>query len=186
MALPRWMFPPLQGVTFWVSHRRTIFPHYPLGESALVAELCNLIHAHLPDGHELKCEIVYDALSNNLEYDDVLTKRARTDLVVYVDDRPSYAFEVKRASAGKRMIERDLLRLARLRINEHKIRTFLIVISEASRPALYVSDKGVAIRGSNNLDGIDARWRVRSVKKSSHSFHGIGSASYACLIEVLA
>jgi len=185
MALPNWIFPPLQGITFWVSHRRTIYPKYPLGESALIAELCNLTQTHLPNDHELKCEVSYKSLSNKLKFDINLTKRARTDLVVYFMEKPSYVFEVKRASAGNKNIEKDLLRLAKLKFCNSSIRVFLIIVSEAQRPENYVSNKGVAIRGNNKLNGTKARWRVRSVKKAAHSFKNKNSASYACLIEVL-
>lgn len=60
-----------------------------------------------------------------------------------------------------------------------------MVISEATRPKKYVSENGVAIRGDNQLQNMKARWRVRSVKKSAHSFKNKGTASYAILIEVL-
>lgn len=45
--VPRWALKSLQGITYWIGHRRSLYDQYPLGESAFVAELCNLIYAHL-------------------------------------------------------------------------------------------------------------------------------------------
>jgi hypothetical protein len=183
MALPYWIFPTLQGITFWVAHRRSIYPHYPLGESALVAELSNLICSHLPNGHNLKCEQKYSTLSPVIEQDEKLPRGARTDLTVLINKLPKFVFEVKRASASKAAIEIDLHRLAKLKEADPNLLTYLIIISEAKRPKRFVSTSGVGVRGMNSLKG-PACWTVRSVKKAAHSFQGVESASYACLIEV--
>jgi len=44
---PIWAIRALQGVTFWIGHRRCLYKQYPLAEGALVAELCNLFVADL-------------------------------------------------------------------------------------------------------------------------------------------
>jgi len=40
---PRWTQRALQGVAYWMGHRRCLYRDYPLSEGALVAEVCNLI-----------------------------------------------------------------------------------------------------------------------------------------------
>jgi hypothetical protein len=54
---PRWTQRALQGVAYWMGHRRCLYRDYPLSEGALVAEVCNLIYANLPDHLELHCEV---------------------------------------------------------------------------------------------------------------------------------
>lgn len=44
---PRWARKLLQGITYWIGHRRSLYDQYPLGESAFAAEFCNLIYAQL-------------------------------------------------------------------------------------------------------------------------------------------
>ncbi len=46
---PSWVERALQGVAYWMGHRRCLYRDYPLSEGALVAEVCNLIYANLPD-----------------------------------------------------------------------------------------------------------------------------------------
>ena len=44
-----WMEATLQGLAFWIGHRRAFFRHYPLPEEALVAEDCNFLQENKPD-----------------------------------------------------------------------------------------------------------------------------------------
>src|SRR5450759_1842594 len=46
--VPDWARQALQGVTYWMGHRRCFYRNHPLTEGALVAEICNLVHANLP------------------------------------------------------------------------------------------------------------------------------------------
>lgn len=52
---PVWVDRALQGVTYWMGHRRCLYRDYPLSEGALVAEVCNLIYANLPEALQLLC-----------------------------------------------------------------------------------------------------------------------------------
>ena len=79
---PSWARQALQGVTYWIGHRGCLYRHYPLAEGALVAEICNLIHANLPDELVLNCEVQYTKLLPGEAILSVLTQRARADLVV--------------------------------------------------------------------------------------------------------
>lgn len=80
--LPLWIGKALQGITHWIGHRRSLYSHYPLPEAALVAEVCNLIHANLKDGYRLKCEVRYTDFLPGVPLTSDLTERARIDLVV--------------------------------------------------------------------------------------------------------
>lgn len=79
---PPWAKNALQGITHWIGHRRCLYRNYPLSEGALVAEICNLIHANLPDELTLLCEVQYSKLLHKYDKPAELTERARADLVV--------------------------------------------------------------------------------------------------------
>ena len=79
---PSWTREALQGVTYWIGHRRCLYRDYALSEGALVAEICNLIYANLPDDFVLMCEVQYSRLIGYDERPTELTERARADLVV--------------------------------------------------------------------------------------------------------
>jgi hypothetical protein len=42
-----------------MGHRRCLYRDYPLSEGALVAEVCNLIHANLSEPLQLQREVQY-------------------------------------------------------------------------------------------------------------------------------
>src|SRR5437868_3195553 len=112
---PDWAERALQGVTHWIGHRRCLYREYPLSEGALVAEICNLIHANLPNDLFLLCEVMYSRFLTGTAHPNELTQRARADLVVAdgpeLDDEATsakYVIEVKRASAPKAQIDSDL------------------------------------------------------------------------------
>jgi len=55
---PFWAKRALQGIAFWIAHRRCFYRQHPLTEGALVAEICNLINANLRDRDlTLDCEV---------------------------------------------------------------------------------------------------------------------------------
>jgi len=189
---PSWAEQALQGVTYWIGHRRSLYPYYPLAEAALVAEVCNLIHANLNDGYSLKCEVRYTEFLPGVPHTSDLTERARIDLVVAekvrkngnVRLKPRFAIEVKRASASTASINADLRRLASVRAHKPEVRAFLFVISEAARPGRFVSDEGKSILGRHRIPSGSGHFRVRRTWKAARAFKGKNSAHYACLIEI--
>jgi hypothetical protein len=46
--VPDWARQALQGVTYWMGHRRCFYRNHPLTEGALVAEICNLVQSTDP------------------------------------------------------------------------------------------------------------------------------------------
>ena len=74
--------------------------------------------------------------------------------------------------------------MAAVKRDEPGRRAYLIVVSEAKRPTMFVSEKGVARRGYKSIKGADAIYKVRLVQKASASFKRVDSAIYACLLEV--
>lgn len=190
-TLPRWVAPALQGLAFWIGHRRALYSDYPLGESALVAELCNLIQRHLPSSKHLRCEVQYAELKVKSEW---LGPLARMDLLVSLRPKapetqltPEVAIEVKRASAAKALIDSDFKRLAALKAANPNMRAFLVVVAEASRPKQFVNEDGDAVSKSQPIPNTDYRYKVRRVLKASHTFKPdrLHHAQYACLVEVL-
>ena len=194
---PKWAEKALQGVAFWIGHRHSLYPNYPLGESALVAEVCNLMYANREPGMILLCERQYSQLMPRRAWPDYLGPRSRADLVVLngISQREaqelgslvghiSAVIEVKRASAPKPQIDQDLIRLATLKHANRDVRALLFVVAESGRPKRFVSDRGRAILGKHDIPGADAHYRVRRACKAAAAFSGKESAHYACIIEV--
>jgi hypothetical protein len=188
--VPLWAKRALQGVTFWIGHRRCVYRGYPLAESALVAEICNLIYANLPNDFLLQCEVQYSNLLEGKEIPTLLTQRARADLLVSrkPDKKggapvPKYIIEVKRAGAPKVQIDADLRRLAAVRREHKDIRVFMFLIAEAQRPTRFVNSEGVSIRGKQNIPKSEGQYRVRGTWKAAHAFSKKDGAQYACLLE---
>lgn len=194
---PAWSEKALQGLAFWIGHRHSLYPKYPLGESALVAETCNLIFANLGPGEVLLCERQYTQLIPNRAWPQSQGARSRVDLTVVAgltheqaDSLDSLVghmtavIEVKRASAPKAQIDQDLKRLAILKHANPDVRALLFVVAEAHRPKRFVAPEGKAILGKHNIPGSDAHYRVRRACKAAAAFSGKESAHYACIIEV--
>jgi hypothetical protein len=187
-AWPSWVQKALQGVTYWIGHRRCLYRNYPLSEGALVAEVCNIIHAHLPDQFDLQCEVQYSKLIKRDERPTQLTERARVDLVVAEkrgeESIPKFIIEVKRASALRTQIDADLRRLAAVRQARPDVRTFLFLISEAHRPKRFVDEEGKSILGRHEILKSKGYFRVRRTWKAAYAFTKRERAQYACLIEI--
>jgi hypothetical protein len=190
--LEPWAKKSLQGITFWTGHRHCLYEHYPLGESAFVAELCNLIFAHLDKTkYSLKCEVQYHELAKNLPK-EIFNDRTRADIVIFNKQLnrdsigvPANIIEVKRGKASNRLIVDDMLRLAHVNRKTQNCRTFLFVVCEHNRPKKFVTTKGTAMRGDHTIDGDpNSCYRVLRVFKAAHFFTGIEKAQYACCIEV--
>lgn len=194
---PTWSEKALQGLAFWIGHRHALYPHYPLGESALVAETCNLIFAHLGAGEILLCERQYTQLMPDGGWPSAQGARARADLTVVtglthteakartsLQGVLSAVIEVKRASAPKAQIDQDLKRLAILKHANPAVRALLFVVAESHRPTRFVGPKGKAILGKTEIPGAGAYYRVRRACKAAAAFSGKESAHYACIIEV--
>lgn len=193
-VIPPWLRKSIQGLTFWVGHRCSIYSGWELSEGALVGELCNLIHAHLGDRYSLRCEQAHKKfLPNGVIYEHIGGK-ARVDLSVWQSvskpdgsktSRPTYAIEVKRATAPKGKIDEDLKRLAAI-VENTKIRAFLCVIAESTLPKRFVSSKGNRKRGLVTIKDTASSYQVISVAKASAflNLDNIGKAHYCCVIEV--
>lgn len=188
---PNWVERALQGVAFWIGHRQSLYSDYPLSESAMVTEVCNLIHANLPKDYSLRCEVQYSDFVDGDTDGTILTERARVDLVVEEKmnagaptPSPSFVIEVKRASAPVSQIYKDLQRLATVKAKLPSVRAFLFVISEKSRPGRFVSEEGQSILGKNRIKNAKAYYRVRRTWKAAKAYKSKDSAHYACLLEV--
>lgn len=189
---PWWLGRALQGLTYWIGHRRCLYRNYPLTEGAFVAELCNLIHANLPDKFSLVCEEQYRKRMNRSKRSPQLVERSRVDLAIYkkitlsngdVKFHPKYIIEVKRASAQKAQIYADLKRLIAVRSVLPKIKTYLVVVAEAQRPKLFVSSKGKSIKKHQTLKGVNGYFKVRRTFKAAHTYTKVERIQYACLVE---
>jgi len=191
-VLEPWAKKALQGITFWIGHRHCLYEHYPLGESAFVAELCNLIFAHLDKTKfTLRCEVLYRDLAAELP-PEMFGALARADIVISkrslikgAEGRPTDIIEVKRGKATKALIHADLRRLAEVQRRTHTCRTFLFVVCESYRPSAFITSEGVSVGGEHAIiDDANACYRVRRTFKAAHAYTNKESGQYACCLEV--
>jgi len=193
-----WMETALQGLAFWIGHRRAMFRHYPLPEGALVAEACNLLQANKPDSVVLIPERMYRNLVTTGKLPEDISSQARADLVVCdldarqadrnqnISNYVKFVLEVKRGDATERLIKEDLRRLQSfLQASPSDVRAFLLVASEARTPGMFVKN-GQSIRRRVSIDGTTGYFMVRRTLKAAGSFSKQSSANYVCLVEVFA
>lgn len=190
---PWWLRRALLGTCFWMGHRRSLYREYPLGESAMVAELCNLLFANLPTGLKLVCEVQYSKLLDIPDTETEFTERSRVDLCVCgplnKGEEPlpkvQCVLEVKRGSASTASVNDDLRRLLELKRVLPNVRAFLLVISEGKRPSRFVTAKSFAVRKKRAIPDADGHCYVRAVMKAVPAVKSLDNAHYACAIEVL-
>jgi hypothetical protein len=193
---PRWAVKALQGLSYWIGYRHSLYAGHPLPEAAMVVETCNLIFANLSDNDTLVCERLYRTLLPHGGWPAAYGNQARVDLLVLRDrrkpptaheslhDASFVAIEVKRASAQRALIGRDLQRLAHLKAALPSNRAMLFVISEARRPERYVGPKGVRRKRRYPIPNTGAYFRVIRACKATSLFSGKDTAHYSCILEV--
>jgi hypothetical protein len=186
---PAWATLALQGLSYWIGHRQSLYGSYPLSEGALVAELCNLISANLPHTERLECEVMYSTLLNETSPPEgVLTEKSRADLVIRraINGKPRFVVEVKRSAAGNEQINNDLKRLAEIRRRLPTVRSYFFLISEGVRPQRFVSANGGSIKGVQEIPESQGHFRTRCTLKAIPIFSNPDIGQYCCLIEVFA
>lgn len=197
--IPSWTDTVLHGLSYWIGHRRAYFGDYPLLEGAITAEMCNLINSkidHSNDGH-LYCEVMYRHITGVIEPD-----QRRVDLLIAktekflpnvegrdLQDTLDMVIEVKRGSASKTEITKDLQRLAHIKDIKPNVRAFLIVVSEGKLPNHYEwfaesANDVVASKKAIKIEGKNAECKVRRVCKVTSSLKSKTSFHSAILVEV--
>jgi len=193
---PDWAEAALQGLSYWMGYRESLYRGHPVPEAAMVNEACNLIYANLTGDFQLLCEWKYTFLIPEGSETDKLTPKSRADLIVARHNKVlprnqniwslvDSVVEVKRGSAQNPLVTDDLLRLGEFKSLNPKARAFLFLVSESQRPTRFVSEKGRAILGRNTVESKDFHYRVRRACKAAKGFTAVETAHYACLIEVL-
>ena len=196
---PDWVELAMQGVSFWIGYRRSLFRGYTQPEAALVAEMMTLIQANLPKDHSLLAEPMYKDLVAKGNEEEFGLKRA--DFVVYqgkkirntekenLSDRVRYVFEVKRGSSTK--IEEDLHKLYKFREVVSRSSTlansYLIILTERRTLKEFINIKdGVGITKYQKIPECSGRYKVRRVVKAASSFKDVvkRKANYGILIQV--
>ena len=175
-----------------MGHRRALYREYPLGESAMAAELCNLLFANLPPGNKIVCEVQYSKLLNVPDEETEFTEKSRVDLCVCAsvakgDDpltKVQFVLELKRGSASKSAVNNDLRRLLEIKKSRPDVRAFLLLISEGKRPIRFVTEKSFAVRKKLPIPEADGHCFVRAVMKAVPAVNSLDNAHYACAIEV--
>jgi len=192
----KWLEHALQGLAFWIGHRHSYFRAYPMPEGALVAESCNLIQSNLPPEFVLLPECMYGNLVPSHINIEGVSKQSRADLVICdrdakitgrvgnVADHVRFVIEVKRGSASRREIDKDLARLhSFLDGTQTDARAFLFIVCEGKAHPRFISD-GKSILREQDIPNCSGYFRVRRTVKAAASFSGKSKAHYVCLIEV--
>jgi hypothetical protein len=186
---PLWLRRALLGVCYWVGHRRAYYRRHPLMEGAIVAELCNLINANLPEKYDLRCEVPYSSFVRVGQQTSVFTERSRVDLCITQPEEgndPRFIIEVKRGSVSEVSIQADLVRLAEVKKRKRGLRTLLIGVTERLLPEPYVTADGFP---SSRAFGIsrepDYICKVLSAQKAIHLVTDLTVAHFAYALEVL-
>ena len=190
---PGWLKRALLGTCFWMGHRRSMYREYPLGESAMVAELCNLLFANLPSDLKLVCEVQYSKLLDIQDQETEFTEKSRVDLCVCgplkKGDEPlnkvQCVLEVKRGSASNAAVNDDLRRLLEIKKAKPDVRAFLLLVSEGRRPTRFVTAESFAVRKRLVIPKANGHCHVRAVMKAVPTVKSLDNAHYACAIEVL-
>lgn len=194
--IPSWITTSLQGLTFWIGYKRSLYRDYPLSEGALVTELRSLMHANLPEELFLKCEVGYTHLVKAPRPAPIAGK-TRADLVAVTKTEspdqpgkiiytPKHVFEFKRAGAPAREIDKDLKRLAAFQEARPNARAFLVVLSEAGRNDRFVTEDGKTRIGKHPIAGTSANYHIRRTVKAASAYTNTDSANYATVVEVRA
>jgi hypothetical protein len=177
--LPLWSDPVLQGLSYWIGYKKQYFDTHPLSEGAIVSETLALIQSNLDKQFQLTCEIPYKKLGMTIDND------SRADIVIMEDSRPKYVIEVKKAEAGKSVIDNDLKRLSELKLQLPEVVCYLLLVSQNSKPKRFVNDQGRANEKKTTIEKV--KFKTRRVCKAVNSFNNERaktSAHYACLIEI--
>ncbi len=203
--IPAWTDDVLQGISYWMGYRRSYYRDYPLLEGAVVAELCNLLASklHPTNDGRVFCEVpianlMQDHTSraerDSIRYDLLIAKETgnvRNSGQHNFFDSASIAMEVKRGSASRNDVSKDLQRLAMLNSFRPNVRTFLLLISEGKLPNQFAwfaesenPDDVTAARNPVSVQGINAVIKVRRVCKAMSSVKSKSGHS-AILIEVI-
>jgi hypothetical protein len=194
--VPEWITTSIQGLTFWVGYKRSLYRDYPLPEGALVTELRSLLYANLPDDLFLKCEVRYSKLVKRSPALVRTFGQTRADMVIAnkIESteqegkfklHPRFVLEFKRANAATHLIDKDLHRLAAIKVARPDVRTFLLVLSEGDRYDRFVDANGKSRSEDQRISGSAATFSVRRTVKAAPTFGNRESAHYGSIIEVV-
>ena len=202
VAVPTWLTNAMQGICYWVGHRRAYYRHHSLFEGAITGELANLINSQIGTNDRLHCEVQYaDLIEDRVPGVD---RKIRMDLVVRTlpvegkhDSENITVIEVKRGSASKQDVIHDITRLAALKEVMPEISAYVLIVSEnklpTQQPWIKKDEDGTTKITANTEimslhtpnGGIAAKFKVRRVCKALASTQP-KSGHTAILIEVLA
>ena len=184
----------LQGLAFWMGYRNTICHEYIFNEYSLVEEFSFLLKSLLGKEYTIKREEPYSKHFSKI-------KGGKMDLFITdKDGKEKYAvIEAKRwrvkditNQKGEKEeryitdneIERDIIRLAKVKKGDNDIPCFFILISERARPAEFVGENGKAVKKEFKKKVENLEYSTR-ILKASASFEKKENAYYCCLVEIL-
>jgi hypothetical protein len=187
-AVPVWIKKSMAGVCFWTGHRQATYRNYPLGESALVAEFCNLLYANRgATDVTVSCEVQFSKLFNSGITE---TPNRRVDICIYSNptktlDNLKYLFEIKRYSRGISEIKQDLEKVLLVKQESPRIRAFVVVFSEGKLPKEYVTPKGLTSKKKIPLQTGGFARNIATMK-AIKLLKSIEKGHFACALEVFA
>ena len=176
-----WINPVLQGLAYWIGYKKELYRHHLLNEGAIVTEIATLINSNKSDSEIVKCEQYYDQIEG------ISGTKIRADISILRGNEIHTVIEVKREEAGKILIDKDILKLWRIKEKHPNIKCYQIIVSQGKKPSRYVTDEGVSDKISYPIIDTDYDTKAIRVCKSTSSFkeESPKKANYVCLIEVV-
>jgi hypothetical protein len=185
-ATPAWLRKSMAGVCFWIGHRQATYRGYPLGESALVAEFCNLLYANTrEEPYEVACEVAYKVLLG-LKPSSKESRRADVCLFLEQSDKSNavkFVFEVKRYCLGKSEIDADLKKSLEIKRKSPQARVFVAIFSEGKLPKEYVTTQGTKSKEEFQIEG-DGFAKTVAVMKAIKVMKKIDEGHFSCALEI--
>lgn len=177
----KWIDPSLQALSFWIGYKRELYHNHLLNEGGLVTEFASLINSNLKQGEIVRCEEQYKKFISGIN------NNTRVDILILNNKQAQVVIEVKRYDAGKRHIEKDLLKLAYIKSLAPSLSVYLVIVAQGKKPNTYINDKGVSNKQYYQIGDTEYYSIAKRVCKSTSSFRPNSHmySNYAILIEVL-
>jgi hypothetical protein len=158
-------------------------------EGAIVGEMCNLISSEIGSSQRLLCETKYSKIigsGSDGRFADltISSNEAKPGVEHEFSREVESVVEVKRYSQSLTAIYQDMRKLLELKRANSTPRTFLVLVTQRTRPDTFVSEVGKAMLNHFDIPDEDGEFRVRTAKKAAKGFESYDHAHYSCLIEV--
>jgi hypothetical protein len=178
---PNWFSTVLQELADWINSKQESEDELLINKEEIRNEMTQLLSAKLANPSSVKSEVLYSEIGKKLSNSN------HADIIIYNENNVDSVIEVRRFEAGKKIIDKDLQKLALVKNFDNKINCFLVLLSHQKAPFPFVTDSGVAARYALTISGTDNTYKVIRVCKASNSNEDDAylTSSYALILEVI-